>query len=338
MSEEESIKCINCKQYIAKSKMFLHEGFCLKNNKYCPECDKIFLIQEFEEHLKTHTVKKANPPQEKKPPKIQEKKVIINQKEKSAISEHRKNCKHDKKEPVPKGSPKPERPKIKPRIIDDNLGVRRCEFCDNMVENLPEHLKECKVKKMIEEENAKYYKDLEKRNREDDKLAQKLAKEKIMDVSKDEQMAKNLQKNLKPMIDTSKDEQMARNLQKKLKPMVDTSKDEIMARNLQGQLKPMVDTSQDEMMARKLQMQFGQMTNNISKDEQMARELQKQFGDINVNYEKDEQMARMLEQQEQDRRRRNRRNNQNNNNNNNYNDMDEELRRAIEQSKKDFYK
>ena len=48
MSEEESIKCINCKQYITKSKMFLHEGFCLKNNKYCPECDKVFLIQEFD--------------------------------------------------------------------------------------------------------------------------------------------------------------------------------------------------------------------------------------------------------------------------------------------------
>ena len=338
MSEEEKyIKCKNCNQDIPESKMFLHEGFCLRNNKLCPECNKVFLIQEFDEHLKTHNEKKEE--KRSPPPIIPEKKVITNQDKQPPITEHRKKCKHEKKEPVPKVKKPPvERPKIKPRVIDDNLGVKQCEYCANMVEDLAEHLQECEVKKMIEEENAKYYKDLEKRNREDDKLAQKLAKEKIMDVSKDEQMAKNLQKNLKPMIDTSKDEQMARNLQKKLKPMVDTSKDEIMARNLQGQLKPMVDTSQDEMMARKLQMQFGQMTNNISKDEQMARELQKQFGDINVNYEKDEQMARMLEQQEQDRRRRNRRNNQNNNNNNNYNDMDEELRRAIEQSKKDFYK
>ena len=313
MSEEESIKCINCKQYIAKSKMFLHEGFCLKNNKYCPECDKIFLIQEFEEHLKTHTVKKANPPQEKKPPKIQEKKVI-NQKEKSAISEHRKNCKHDKKEPVPKGSPKPERPKIKPRIIDDNLGVRRCEFCDNMVENLPEHLKECKVKKMIEEENAKYYKDLEKRNKEDDMLAKKLAKEKFMDVSKDEQMARQLQKELKPIVDTTKDELMARNLEKNLLPILDTSKDQQMARNLQRSLCPMVDTANDEQFARDLQRQLREININTSDDERLARELQNKYEISNNNQYGFNQPVY------------------------GQNDADDELKRAIEQSKKDFYK
>ena len=313
MSEEESIKCINCKQYIAKSKMFLHEGFCLKNNKYCPECDKIFLIQEFEEHLKTHTVKKANPPQEKKPPKIQEKKVI-NQKEKSAISEHRKNCKHDKKEPVPKGSPKPERPKIKPRIIDDNLGVRRCEFCDNMVENLPEHLKECKVKKMIEEENAKYYKDLEKRNKEDDMLAKKLAKEKFMDVSKDEQMARQLQKELKPIVDTTKDELMARNLEKNLLPILDTSKDQQMARNLQRSLCPMVDTANDEQFARDLQRQLREININTNDDERLARELQNKYEISNNNQYGFNQPVY------------------------GQNDADDELKRAIEQSKKDFYK
>lgn len=314
MSEEESIKCINCKQYIAKSKMFLHEGFCLKNNKYCPECDKIFLIQEFEEHLKTHTVKKANPPQEKKPPKIQEKKVIINQKEKSAISEHRKNCKHDKKEPVPKGSPKPERPKIKPRIIDDNLGVRRCEFCDNMVENLPEHLKECKVKKMIEEENAKYYKDLEKRNKEDDMLAKKLAKEKFMDVSKDEQMARKLQKDLKPIVDTTNDELMARNLEKNLLPVLDTSKDEQMARNLQRSLGPMVNTVNDEQFARDLQRQLREININTNDDERLARELQNKYEISNNNQYGFNQPVY------------------------GQNDADDELKRAIEQSKKDFYK
>ena len=314
MSEEESIKCINCKQYIAKSKMFLHEGFCLKNNKYCPECDKIFLIQEFEEHLKTHTVKKANPPQEKKPPKIQEKKVIINQKETSAISEHRKNCKHDKKEPVPKGSLKPERPNIKPRIIDDNLGVRRCEFCDNMVENLPEHLKECKVKKMIEEENAKYYKDLEKRNKEDDMLAKKLAKEKFMDVSKDEQMARQLQKELKPIVDTTKDELMARNLEKNLLPILDTSKDQQMARNLQRSLCPMVDTANDEQFARDLQRQLREININTSDDERLARELQNKYEISNNNQYGFNQPVY------------------------GQNDADDELKRAIEQSKKDFYK
>ena len=55
MSEEEKyIKCKNCHQNILESKIFLHEGFCLRNNKLCPECDKVFLIQEYEEHLKSH--------------------------------------------------------------------------------------------------------------------------------------------------------------------------------------------------------------------------------------------------------------------------------------------
>ena len=325
MSEEEKYAlCQNCRQNIPESKMFLHEGFCLRNNKFCPECNKVFLVQEFEEHLKTHNEKKSPPPQEKlPPPKIPEKKDAIN-KDKPSLSEHRKNCQHNKKEPVPKAKPAFERPKIKPRVIDDNLGLKQCEFCVNMVEDLPAHLKECKVKKMIEEENAKYYKDLEKRNREDDLLAQKLGKEKYMDVSKDELMARNLQKDLKPLIDTSKDEQMAKNLQKSFKPLVDTSKDEEMAINLQKQ--------------------FGTM-NDTNNDEKMARELQKQFGNFNVDYNKDEQMAKMLEQQERERMI---------NNNNQYqfnfnrpgpgpapgqNDvMDEELKRAIEQSKKEFYK
>ena len=63
MTEEEKyIKCKNCKQDILESKMFLHEGFCLRNNKLCPECDKVFLVQEYEEHLKTHNSKKPPDP------------------------------------------------------------------------------------------------------------------------------------------------------------------------------------------------------------------------------------------------------------------------------------
>ena len=334
MSEEEKfVKCKNCQQDIPESKMFLHEGFCLRNNKLCPECNKVFLVKEFDEHLKTHNEKKVEPEKRSPPPIVPDKKVLTNKDKQNPISEHRKNCGHKKKEGVPKAPV--DRPKIKPRVIDDNLGIKQCEYCANMVDDLPNHLKECKVKKMIEEENAKYYKDLEKRNKEDDLLAKKLAKEKIMDISKDEQMARNLQKNLKPIIDTSKDEYMARNLQKNLKPLVDTSKDELMARNLQKQLKPMVDTSQDELMARNLQKQFGNMNNNTSDDERMARLLQEQFGNFNVNYEQDEQMARIFEQQDRKRRM----NNQNlGHGNNNVNDMDEDLRRAIEQSKKKFYK
>ena len=182
MSEEEKyIQCKNCHQNISESKIFLHEGFCLRNNKLCPECDKVFLVQEFEEHFKTHNIKK---PPEKIPQKI------------SPITEHRRNCHH-------KENPEPKKQEIK---VDDNLGFKQCEYCTNMFENLESHLKKCEIKKLIEAENAKYYSDLEKRKKEDDNLAQKLSKEKYMDISKDEEMAKNLQKEYqKQNIDFSKD-------------------------------------------------------------------------------------------------------------------------------------
>ena len=268
MSEEEKyIQCKNCHQNISESKIFLHEGFCLRNNKLCPECDKVFLVQEFEEHFKTHNIKK---PPEKIPQKI------------SPITEHRRNCHH-------KENPEPKKQEIK---VDDNLGFKQCEYCTNMFENLESHLKKCEIKKLIEAENAKYYSDLEKRKKEDDNLAQKLSKEKYMDISKDEEMAKNLQKEYqKQNIDFSKDEEMAKNLQKEYQ-------------------KQNIDFSKDEELARKLQNQFGDNI-NISNDEKLAKELQNQLNkEYNNNQQSDEEYARMLQQQE-------RANNNYNYNNNN---------------------
>ena len=289
MSEEEKyIQCKNCHQNISESKIFLHEGFCLRNNKLCPECDKVFLVQEFEEHFKTHNIKK---PPEKIPQKI------------SPITEHRRNCHH-------KENPEPKKQEIK---VDDNLGFKQCEYCTNMFENLESHLKKCEIKKLIEAENAKYYSDLEKRKKEDDNLAQKLSKEKYMDISKDEEMAKNLQKKYqKQDIDYSKDEEMAKNLQKEYqKQNIDFSKDEEMAKNLQKEYqKQNIDFSKDEELARKLQNQFGDNI-NISNDEKLAKELQNQLNkEYNNNQQSDEEYARMLQQQE-------RANNNYNYNNNN---------------------
>jgi len=289
MSEEEKyIQCKNCHQNISESKIFLHEGFCLRNNKLCPECDKVFLVQEFEEHFKTHNIKK---PPEKIPQKI------------SPITEHRRNCHH-------KENPEPKKQEIK---VDDNLGFKQCEYCTNMFENLESHLKKCEIKKLIEAENAKYYSDLEKRKKEDDNLAQKLSKEKYMDISKDEEMAKNLQKEYqKQNIDYSKDEEMAKNLQKEYqKQNIDFSKDEEMAKNLQKEYqKQNIDFSKDEELARKLQNQFGNNI-NISNDEKLAKELQNQLNkEYNNNQQSDEEYARMLQQQE-------RANNNYNYNNNN---------------------
>ena len=277
MSEEEKyIQCKNCHQNISESKIFLHEGFCLRNNKLCPECDKVFLVQEFEEHFKTHNIKK---PPEKIPQKI------------SPITEHRKNCHH-------KENPEPKKQEIK---VDDNLGFKQCEYCTNMFENLESHLKKCEIKKLIEAENAKYYSDLEKRKKEDDNLAQKLSKEKYMDISKDEEMAKNLQKEYqKQNIDYNKDEEMAKDLQKEYqKQNIDFSKDEEMAKNLQKEYqKQNIDFSKDEELARKLQNQFGDNI-NISNDEKLAKELQNQLNkEYNNNQQSDEEYARMLQQQE----------------------------------------
>ena len=254
MSEEEKyIKCKNCRQNILESKMFLHEGFCLRNNKLCPECDKVFLVQEYVEHLKTHNTKKV--PKEK----------IY------SISEHRKNCHHHKNQEKNNGDNTVQSPIQKKREIkvDDNLGLKQCVYCINVFEDLPKHLKECEVKKMIEMENAKYYSDLEKRKKEDDDLAQKLSKEKTMDISKDEEMAIKLQEQFQNQA-------------------IDISKDEDLARKLQKQLEPQINTSDDEKFAKELQNQFMQdfNNNNIQQDEEYARMLQQQGmnNDINNNY------------------------------------------------------
>lgn len=235
MSEEEKfIKCKNCHQNISESKIFLHEGFCLRNNKLCPECDKVFLIKEFEEHIKTHN--------------------NIKKEKKNSITEHRKNCHHNKEKinPQPPSLPKKQKPEIK---LDDNLGLQQCIYCTNMFEDLQNHLKECEIKKMIENENEKYYSELEKRKKLDNDLAEKLSKEKIMDISKDEQMAKELQNNLK-FIDTNKDEEMALNLQKQFQNEINnTNKDEEFARNLQNELGNEYNIQQDEEFARRLQQQ-----------------------------------------------------------------------------------
>ncbi len=46
--------CTNCQTEIDDSKIFLHEGFCKKNIKYCFQCKEKVPIEEFEEHLESH--------------------------------------------------------------------------------------------------------------------------------------------------------------------------------------------------------------------------------------------------------------------------------------------
>ena len=60
------INCKNCRQDILKDKMFLHEGFCIRNNVYCEHCEKVFLKKDYEEHVKLFktslTNKESNSP------------------------------------------------------------------------------------------------------------------------------------------------------------------------------------------------------------------------------------------------------------------------------------
>ena len=54
------IRCTNCRQDISSEKMFLHEGFCHRNNKYCEHCDQVFLKEDYEKHAKKIATKNIN--------------------------------------------------------------------------------------------------------------------------------------------------------------------------------------------------------------------------------------------------------------------------------------
>jgi hypothetical protein len=60
--EEKSkvTRCTNCRQDISSEKMFLHEGFCHRNNKFCEHCDKVFLKEDYEKHIKKISAKNIN--------------------------------------------------------------------------------------------------------------------------------------------------------------------------------------------------------------------------------------------------------------------------------------
>ena len=51
-SKSKTIKCKNCRQFILANKMFLHEGFCNRFNIFCKHCEKVFLKNDYENHIK----------------------------------------------------------------------------------------------------------------------------------------------------------------------------------------------------------------------------------------------------------------------------------------------
>ena len=50
-SNEQTIKCENCRQDILANKMFLHEGFCQRNNVFCEHCERVYLKKDYKEHI-----------------------------------------------------------------------------------------------------------------------------------------------------------------------------------------------------------------------------------------------------------------------------------------------
>ena len=130
-------------------------------NLLCFECGKLYLVEEFDEHLKTHDKRYRKFNKNKKPPNK-------GNKDKDLTKDKNGSKKVDQDIQV----------SLDKKNINDNIGFKKCEYCTNMVENLANHLRYCKAKKMIDEENEKYKKDIEKRNKE---------------IAKDEEIAKDLQ-------------------------------------------------------------------------------------------------------------------------------------------------
>ena len=50
--QSKTVICKNCRQDILAEKMFLHEGFCQRNNVFCEHCEKVFLKKDYNYHIK----------------------------------------------------------------------------------------------------------------------------------------------------------------------------------------------------------------------------------------------------------------------------------------------
>ena len=159
--------CTNCQSEIDDNKIFLHEGFCKKNIKYCFKCHEKIPIEEYDEHLEGHNTKKTK---NEKTEKKEEKEENVNIEcqycslllDQSELEEHEKMC-----------------------------GARTvpCEVCGKYIQTrlIKQHMnvlhdlgyKDIYNDNESKEDSEKYKKECEKRKQiEDDEiLARKLAEE-----------------------------------------------------------------------------------------------------------------------------------------------------------------
>ena len=177
--------CTNCQTEIEDSKIFLHEGFCKKNIKYCFQCKEKIPIEEYEEHLENHNTKKSEQEEETEPnneiysEKNKKDGKILNQKSKEDINIECQYCSL----------------LVDPSEIEEHekmCGARtvQCEICGKFI-----HIRLIKQHMNVihdmgyrdiyndnegnENENEQYKKECEKRKQieNDELLARKLAEE-----------------------------------------------------------------------------------------------------------------------------------------------------------------
>ena len=79
IDNKKLIKCKNCRQEIEEEKMFLHEGFCQRNNIFCEHCQKVFLKKDYNKHLKLSTKKSMRYLKTPERPRRREKEAKIQQ-------------------------------------------------------------------------------------------------------------------------------------------------------------------------------------------------------------------------------------------------------------------
>ena len=168
--------CTNCQSEIEDSKMFLHEGFCKKNIKYCFKCKEKIPIEEYEEHLENHNTKKQT---EQKEEIEQEKNTVPNPHSNENLNIECQYCSL----------------LVDPSEIEEHekmCGSRtvQCEICGKyiFIRLIKQHMNvihDMGYKDIYEgnevnnEENEKYKKECEKRRQieNDELLARKLAEE-----------------------------------------------------------------------------------------------------------------------------------------------------------------
>ena len=171
--------CTNCQSEIEDSKMFLHEGFCKKNIKYCFKCKEKIPIEEYEEHLENHNVKKPEKKEEIEQEKNTEENEFKNQLSKenfniecqycsllldpSEIEEHEKMC----------GSRT-----VQCEICGKYIHIRLIKQHMNVIHDMG-YKDIYEGNEVNNEENEKYKKECEKRRQieNDELLARKLAEE-----------------------------------------------------------------------------------------------------------------------------------------------------------------